>query len=488
MPGETPLDPHGFLDCVNACIALLRSLEADHPHNPDGSLKRHPINDAAWNAFDRVKRELEAARDHTAEAGRALADKVRAAGSDQMPVLRLVQRVEEVADGLKGQALLSRHDFRNDLDSLVAALRAEKPLIEDACAAVRENRVVNSPKAATAAGDEELGAAVPLSDGDRIQYQREREELRCTAGRNVPPIIGESDAILRVWHELKVAANSLLPVMILGRSGTGKELAAMMLHYASRRKDKKFVPINSANLGSGDAQISELFGHKAGAFTGATKDRPGAFLAADGGTLFLDEVADLSAEAQGRLLRAVEYKRIKPLGADEEEAADVRVLVATNAQVEDVLRAGTFREDLYHRLNGLTIVLPSLRERIEDIPLLVAHFAPGYVPKKDWIKKLISQGLPGEVRGLKGTVGRAVAQRDTTAFEDFPRAEAGGGSSPKKRRRGRQKIDLSREDIMAALDRAGGNVNKACAYLGKAGIDDETLRDRMKELGISPPT
>ncbi|MCW5605479.1 MAG: nitric oxide reductase transcriptional regulator NorR, partial [Burkholderiales bacterium] len=213
------------------------------------------------------------------------------------------------------------------------------------------------------------------------RLEGEIRALRLTGGEtraigsepNENEIIGQSQAISHLLHELEIVGNSELPVLLLGETGVGKELFARRLHRLSRRRAKALVHVNCAALPESLAE-SELFGHVKGAYSGATSDRPGRFEAADGGTLFLDEVGELPLAVQAKLLRALQNGEIQRLGADAQRRVDVRVIAATNRSLRDLVRDGSFRADLYHRLSVYPIPIPPLRERGNDVLLLAGRF------------------------------------------------------------------------------------------------------------------
>ena len=230
-------------------------------------------------------------------------------------------------------------------------------------------------------------------------------------------IVARSPAMLRILETLPKVASTKANVLIMGESGVGKEIIAHAIHSLSSRSDKPFVTVNCAGIPETLLE-SELFGYKKGAFTGATTDRMGLFQSAHKGTLFLDEIGDLSLTLQVRLLRVVEEKRFKPLGSTQEIEVDIRLISATNQDLEQKVTAGQFREDLYYRLNVIPIRIPPLRERKEDIPVLVEHFLKKYskelgkeTPKisSSALSFLMEYGFPGNVRELEHIIERCVA-------------------------------------------------------------------------------
>jgi len=233
------------------------------------------------------------------------------------------------------------------------------------------------------------------------------------------PIIGDSPAFREVLRTLERAARVRSPVLLLGETGTGKEMAARIVHRASDRRTEPFVAINCGAIPEALAE-SELFGHMRGAFTGAHRDRQGAFSRARKGTLLLDEVAELPPLIQAKLLRVLETGRILPVGAESEELVDVRIVAATHRDLEAMVEDGTLREDLYHRLGVLTVKLPPLRERQEDIPVLLQHFAGraarelGYPVEltEGAVAAAMDHAWPGNIRALRNAVLRAGALAD----------------------------------------------------------------------------
>lgn len=234
-------------------------------------------------------------------------------------------------------------------------------------------------------------------------------------------IITRSSVMEAVLAEARLAARSDANILIRGESGTGKELLAHAIHRASRRRDKTFVAVNCSAIP--DTLIeSELFGHRKGAFTGATHDHPGLFQAADGGMLFLDEVGDMPLTTQAKVLRALQERQVRPVGGVDSVAVDVRLVSATHRDLDTAVAEGQFREDLYYRLNVVTLTLPSLAERREDIPLLARHFlgviSRGATPEvkgfsPDAMERLIAYDWPGNVRQLYNVVERTVVLATT---------------------------------------------------------------------------
>lgn len=252
--------------------------------------------------------------------------------------------------------------------------------------------------------------------GDR-RMRLENKLLRSEIHRHYDfeNIIGKSSAMQRVFETIKKVAQTDGTVLITGKSGTGKELVARAVHYNSKRREKPFIPVNCGAIVENLFE-SELFGHKKGAFTGASMDRVGFFKSADGGTIFLDEVSEIPLHLQVKLLRAIEMKQVTPVGTSHEIPVDVRIIASTNRNLEKAVQDGKYREDLFYRLNVVGIELPPLSERIDDIPLLVQHFVSRYATEMnkdvrgvdhEAMKLLLAHNWKGEVRELENIIERA---------------------------------------------------------------------------------
>lgn len=245
-------------------------------------------------------------------------------------------------------------------------------------------------------------------------------------------IIGKSAAIKNVFEMIKAVADTESTVLISGKSGTGKELVAKAIHFNSRRKNKRFVAVNCGAI-SENLIESELFGHRKGAFTGAISDKEGFIKAAEGGTLFLDEISEMPPQLQVKLLRAIQEKEYTPVGTTLSLPANVRFIATTNRNLEEEVKSGRFREDLYYRINVVEIHLPSLREREEDIPLLANHFLDFYRKKlnknikgidNDAMRALMNHEWKGEVRELENIIERAVifSKNEFITVDDLPQS------------------------------------------------------------------
>jgi len=307
-------------------------------------------------------------------------------------------------------------------------------------------------------------------------------------------MIGESVAMRALRKQIAVVAPTDGRVLISGESGAGKELVARAIHAQSRRAGAPFIEVNSAAIPE-ELIESELFGHVKGAFTGATAAKKGKFELADGATLFLDEVSDMSANVQAKVLRVLEEQRFEPVGSNTPINVDVRVIAATNKRLDEEIEKGTFRSDLYFRLNVIPFEVPPLRERMEDVPLLVEHFnqrfaaAYGKKPKKfetNAIEAMQSYSWPGNVRELRNTIERIVIMHTNhrVGLKDLPAfGEAEPPASSYRFPSFKEASDAyHREFIQRKLDEADGNVARAAELMG---IDRSHLYRRMRALGIS---
>jgi PAS domain S-box-containing protein len=323
------------------------------------------------------------------------------------------------------------------------------------------------------------------------------EELRkeLTERYGLMDIIGRSEAMQELFDLLPQVAESDSTVLLEGASGTGKELFARAIHNLSRRRSRRFVAINCGAVADTLLE-SELFGYKAGAFTDAREDRPGRFAVAEGGTIFLDEIGNISPAMQTRLLRVLQERMYEPLGGVESVPADVRVIVATNRNLANLVAEGTFRQDLYYRVNVVRLRLPELRERREDIPLLVSHFITRFnrTQGKDIagasdevMSILMEHDYPGNVRELENTIEHAFVLCRGGLIEaehlppDLRRTGPRGHPRP---RSGATLRELEAMHIADAVRRHGGNRTAAARELG---IDPSTLFRKVKALGIRLP-
>ncbi|MDF1563137.1 MAG: sigma-54 dependent transcriptional regulator [Deltaproteobacteria bacterium] len=326
-----------------------------------------------------------------------------------------------------------------------------------------------------------------------MQVERLREEL--TRGRPEGAMIGHSPAFMAALRMAERIAPTDLPVLITGENGTGKELMARTLHDRSTRAGAELVAVNCGALPDTLLE-STLFGHSRGAFTGAARARKGLFAQADGGTLFLDEVGDMPLALQVELLRALESGEILPVGEDSPVKVDVRVVTATNKDLEQLMAAGEFREDLYWRIRGAEVHLPSLRERPSDLPLLATHFLnlAGALSTDGRPRKLspaaeaalLEHDWPGNLRELRFEMQRATVlcgDRASIEVEDLAFRAGGNGSPRPASSTLAEKVEaLERREIEAALSRLHGNRTRAAEELG---LSRQGLLKKMQRFGLS---
>lgn len=285
-------------------------------------------------------------------------------------------------------------------------------------------------------------------------------------------IVGKSPRMKELFSFIKEIADATVPVYIQGESGTGKELVAMAIHNESSRAGKPFVPVNCSALPEGLLE-SELFGHVKGSFTGALKDRKGRFELAKGGTIFLDEIADLSKPVQGKLLRVLQEGTFEPVGGEKTLTADVRIISAANRDLKKEVKKGNFRDDLYYRVNVVPVFLPSLKERKEDIPLLIDNFLAKLSREgqysqgisKDALADCIDYAWPGNVRELQSAVSYAVIKSRGKLIRPNHLPPELVKRKEDRPQRG-PALKLNRQAVQDALVRTGGNKAKAARYLG----------------------
>jgi DNA-binding NtrC family response regulator len=347
--------------------------------------------------------------------------------------------------------------------------------------------------------DEIVLAVKNATENRRLREENARLKESLKQRYSFRNIIGKSAPMQQIFDLVAQVAPRRSTVLLQGESGTGKELVAKAIHASSGRSEAPFVAINCGNIPS-DLLESEIFGHVRGAYTGATSSKKGLFEVADGGTLFLDEVATISMEMQAKLLRVIQEREFRRLGGLENIKIDVRIVAATNTDLQTAVQAGTFRDDLYYRLNVIVIKLPPLRERPEDVPLLAEHFIRKYCSENDRemcrldpeaLKVLMDYHWPGNVRELENVMERAVvlAPGDRITADVFPKnltaaaaapAQPGGvalDGLPLKERVG----NFERSLILAALDNTNWNQKKAAQMLG---VNATTLSEKLKRLKI----
>ncbi|RMF93302.1 MAG: sigma-54-dependent Fis family transcriptional regulator [Candidatus Schekmanbacteria bacterium] len=329
---------------------------------------------------------------------------------------------------------------------------------------------------------------------EKRNLQIENLELRNEIERKYSffNIIGKSPAMQKVFEMIKVVSQNNSNVVIYGASGTGKELVAKAIHYNGKRKNRPFVPINCTAIPEGLLE-SELFGHAKGAFTGAVGSKQGLFEKANKGTLFLDEIGDMGLGLQAKLLRVLQDKVIRPVGSLQTINVDVRIIAATNKNLEEEVEKQRFREDLYYRLNVIPIHIPPLNERREDIPLLINHFLKK-IEEEQGIKKEISDEAvrvltthdwKGNVRELENAIERAVmlSRKNILEPDDFQISESSSGFNFSYFLKQKLPLeDFEKKYIDAVLKEVGGNKQKAAEILG---ISSRTLYRKEKRYNIS---
>lgn len=336
----------------------------------------------------------------------------------------------------------------------------------------------------------------------RISKQPKTESVGTSP--NTPIMVGDSEAMQALQAKIRKVARSQAPVFIQGESGTGKELVARQIHAMGPRAEAPFVPVNCGAIPS-ELMESEFFGHKKGAFTGASEDKAGFFQAANGGTLFLDEVADLPLAMQVKLLRSIQEKKVRVIGSQQEVSVDVRILSATHKNLETQVGTGEFRQDLFYRINVINLSVPALRDRIEDIPLLclriLARIADTYQLPAARLDKGAQQALmeyafPGNVRELENILERAytlceddrIGIRDLQLNHDTSGMMSNGNLTPADRTQRPSDMNLEdylmeveREAVEQALEETRWNRTAAAKKLG---ITFRALRYRLKKLGL----
>src|SRR3989454_4520214 len=335
----------------------------------------------------------------------------------------------------------------------------------------------------------------------RLRHDHRRLLAQVQGAYGFEQIVGQSPAMRRVFETIDKVADTDVTVLIRGESGTGKELVANALHYRSPRRTRAMVKMNCAAL-SQELVESELFGHERGAFTGASARREGKFEAADGGTLFLDEVGDMPLDTQAKLLRASQEKEVERVGGNTPIRVDVRLIAATNQDLEAAVRAGRFREDLYYRLRVVELAIPPLVERREDIPLLIDHFLKDAAKRFGReVKPLTGEALraclthpwKGNVRELRSAVEQALLLApgpEITPVDLFTSTPAAGAVPPPvalppasfREAKERAVETFERDFLLGALRRHGGNITKAAEEMG---MHRQNLQQKMRELGIS---
>jgi DNA-binding NtrC family response regulator len=462
MPGGAPR----YRILVVEDEALMRSILTDLMRGEGYDVLDAPSAEAALGLFDREKIDL------------AILDLNLTSGGDGLEVLGKIRDLDPEVMGIIVTAYAS-------VESAVEALHKgafdyiTKPFANDHLKAVVRNAL----------------AQKTLFRENRFLRRELREKYR------FENIIGKSDAIEQVFRVMEKVARTDSSVLIAGESGTGKELVARAIHFKSERTNGRFLPINCGALPENLLE-SELFGYKRGAFTGATQDKVGLLKAADKGTVFFDEIGEMPLALQVKLLRALQERECYPLGSNDPIAFDVRVLCATNRDLEAEVRAGRFREELLYRINVIAINLPPLRERNDDIPLLANHFLRKFEKSlgrggmrfsKGAIKLLMTYAWPGNVRELENTVERAaiLSESDVIHSHDLPEKlhHAVAVTASELENPSLTLEELEREHIKRVLERVGGNKDRAAQTLG---IHVSTLYRKIQryrlEVAATPAT
>lgn len=380
---------------------------------------------------------------------------------------------------------LVRH-IRENLKDVEVITITGYPSIGGAVKAVKTGADEYLPKPFT---DDELFSSVRQTL-DKLNLQRASRTQSQLAPPNPRGLIGESNAIRKVFAAIPKVASTPATVLITGESGTGKELVARAIHYSSRRASAPFVPVNCGGIPE-ELLESELFGHVKGAFTGATETRAGFFQTAEGGTIFLDEVSETSLSMQVKLLRVLEDNEVCMVGSSHPRKVHIRILAATNKDLSNLVKKGVFREDLFYRLNVITIDIPPLREREDDILLLVHHSAAKFAEElakptprlsDDALQVLKNYYWPGNVRELQNVIQRLIVMidGDTIDVPDLPslmRFSALRGTGLN-----RTLAEVDAEHIRNVLASVDGNKTRAAEILG---IDRKTLREKLKLFGLA---
>ncbi len=418
-------------------------------------------------------------------------------GEDAIEVLRS-RRVDVVVTDLKlegaADGLDVLHAARQNSDSTEVILITAYGTIENCKEAIRQGafdylvKPLDIDQLRTLV--EQASRRAAGAGTRRVQSERSQEHFIFEG------IMGDSPAMQRIFEILRRVAPTNISVLIEGPSGTGKELLARSIHANSRRRNKAFRPVNCAGL-TETLLESELFGHVKGAFTGANTDRKGLFEIADEGTLFLDEIGDMPLTMQAKLLRVLEDGLVIPVGSNKPVSVDVRIISATNHTLNELIGQNKFREDLYFRIKGVNVSLPALRERPEDIPLLVQHFLQEAADEigsrvsgvtDAAMQVLTNHDWPGNIRQLKNVVRTMVVMcdRDRLDVQDLPpeisrRRQLTGGTAAPANLAGVSLNDLEKKAILDTLTKTEGNREKAARILG---IGERTLYRKIKEYNL----
>ena len=328
---------------------------------------------------------------------------------------------------------------------------------------------------------------------DRLQAENSYLQQEVARQSNHGEIVGNSNALLQVFAQVEQVAPMQATVLLLGETGTGKGVVARAIHAASLRKDRPLITVNCTTLPAALVE-SELFGREKGAFTGAHERQIGRFELANGGTIFLDEIGEMPMELQCKLLRVIQDGEFERLGSSRTIKTDVRIIAATNRNLVEAIRDGRFREDLFYRLNVFPITVPPLRERKEDIPLLVDHLLVKFSKKtgkkvdcvsKETLHQLQEYGWPGNVRELESVIERAVITSQGNSLQILDRFEVSRKSVQPEGQELKGLVELEQEHILQVLKKTGWRVEGQSGAAEILGMNASTLRARMRKYGIA---
>ncbi len=419
--------------------------------------------------------------------------------------------VEQVADGASTLHLLKQREFDVLVLDLVmpsmSGLEALKQIKDDRhdCEVIvltGQGTIQTAVQAMKLGAFDFLTKPFPLAELEVVvnrayehrQLRKENFQLKQILRRSAPQVrmIGQSPLMKEVFRLIEKAGPTDKAILIQGESGTGKELVAQALHRASLRRDRPLVVVNCAALPETLLE-SELFGHEKGAFTGAVSAKPGLFEVADGGTLFIDEIGELPGALQAKLLRALEDGSIRRIGSLKERRVNIRLLAATNRNLAQEVEQGRFREDLYYRINVMSLVLPPLRDRKEDIPLLVDHFlGPQWQIEPAAMEAIMRYSWPGNVRQLINAIDRAkiLADDQLIRLRDLPPEVVASGPVPVASAAAApaagslQLAEVQKNHVLQVLQREGWNKARAARALG---ISRRSLYRLLEKYDIRPP-
>ena len=432
------------------------------------------VDDSA-QTLELIRRNLESAG-YQVFTAKSVAEAIRSFEANPVDLVITDLKMPEVS----GMDLI-KHIRDNYTDTEVMMITGY-PSVESAVEAVKTGAEEYLTKPFT---DEELFSTVRRTL-DKLHIRRAGQARLQKIASAPYGLIGESAAMHKVFNMIAKASSTSATVLITGESGTGKELVARAIHYSSARASAQFVPVNCVAI-PGELLESELFGHVKGAFTGAIESRAGFFQTADGGTIFLDEISDTSLMMQAKLLRVLQDKEVCMVGSSHSRKVDVRILAATNKDLLGLVKKGIFREDLYYRLNVITIDLPPLRDRGNDILFLINYFVNKFgkdleklVPRfsENALQTLRNYHWPGNVRELENVVQRLVVMTDGDLIETSDLPSLMRFSALSKTGFDRTLAEVEVEYIQNVLTSVEGNRTKAAKILG---IDRKTLRDKLKK-------